>query len=354
MKTLHYNHPFALENGQTLSGIDIAYHSFGTLNADKTNVVWVCHALTADSDVCSWWSGLFGEGCLFDPSEYFIICANNLGSCYGTTGPLSFDKSTGQVPFSSFPHITIRDMVKAHDLLRVHLGIEKIAVVIGGSQGGQQVLEWNVQQPDLFERTIVLASNVRHSAWGIAFNESQRLAIKADRTYYAHLPTGGEKGLAAARSIALLSYRHYNCYNSAQNDPDQEKTNDLRAAAYQRYQGQKLAARFNAYSYVTLLNAMDSHHLGRGRENVETALQRITARCLIIGISSDLLFPPQEQLFISRHIENSELKIIESAYGHDGFLTETTQLSSLIGNFLNRDPKTSNETFNFLNTLNYL
>lgn len=354
MKTLHYNHPFTLENGQTLSGIDIAYHCFGTLNRKKTNVVWVCHALTADSDVCRWWAGLFGEGCLFDPSNYFIVCANNLGSCYGTTGPVSHNKSTGQPLFSAFPHITIRDMVKAHELLRAHLGIEKIAIVIGGSQGGQQVLEWNVQQPELFEQVVVLATNAHHSAWGIAFNESQRLAIKADRTYYAHLPNGGEKGLAAARSVALLSYRHYSCYNHAQSEPDQEKTNDLRAASYQRYQGQKLAARFNAYSYVTLLNAMDSHHLARGRENLETALKRITARCLVIGISSDLLFPPQEQLFIARHIADSELNIIESIYGHDGFLTETAQISRLISAFLNKPARTSEETSHLLNTLNYL
>jgi homoserine O-acetyltransferase len=286
--------------------------------------------------VFEWWSGLFGDNDLFNPKDYFIVCANNLGSCYGTTGPLSINKNNGGAWFSYFPNITIRDMVNAHDLLRKHLGIEKINTLIGGSQGAQQVLEWSIQEPSLFENVVVIASNAKHSAWGIAFNESQRLAIKADRTYYANIANGGEKGLAAARSIALLSYRNYEPYNEAQKEQDNSKTNDFNAASYQRYQGQKLVNRFNAYSYVTLANAMDSHNVGRERASVEKALNRITARTLVIGISSDLLFPPQEQLFLSHHIRNSRVKIIDSHYGHDGFLLETKQLTNIIRSFLSK------------------
>lgn len=329
-----YNDLFALEGGGLLDSPEISYHTFGKLNAKKNNVVWVCHALTANSNVFEWWAGLFGENCLFNPKDYFIVCANNLGSCYGTTGPLSINKNNGQSWFSYFPHLTIRDLVKAHDLLREHLGIENIYAVIGGSQGAQQVLEWNIQQPHLFENTILIAGNAKHSAWGIAFNESQRLAIKADRTYYSNSENGGEKGLAAARSIALLSYRNYEPYNDSQQEKDNSKTGDFNAASYQRYQGQKLVNRFNAYSYVTLVNAMDSHNVGRNRPSVEKALNLVSARTLVVGISSDLLFPPQEQLFLAHHIRNSSVKIIDSNYGHDGFLLETKKLGDLISNFL--------------------
>lgn len=330
-----YNLPFTLENGEQLPELEIVYNTYGKINAKKDNVIWVCHALTANSDVFDWWPGLFGDHDLYNPKDYFIVCANNLGSCYGTTGPLSINKHTKQAYFSYFPNITIRDMVKAHDLLRVQLGIDEIHTIIGGSQGAQQVLEWNVEKPELFKNTIVIATNAKHSPWGIAFNESQRLAIKADRTYYSNTPDGGKKGLAAARSIALLSYRNYIPYNDTQKEQHDEKFNDFNAASYQRYQGDKLVNRFNAYSYVTLANAMDSHNLARTRISVERSLEKIKAKTLVVGISSDLLFPPSEQKFIADHVKGSELRIIDSFYGHDGFLIETKKLSEIITRFYN-------------------
>jgi homoserine O-acetyltransferase len=339
-KIFKYDQAFQLEGGDTLPSLEIAYNTYGSLNAKKDNVIWVCHALTANSDVFEWWPGLFGENDLFNPKEHFIVCANNLGSCYGTTGPLSINKYTKEAWYSYFPNITARDMVKAHDLLREELGIEQIDTIIGGSQGAQQVLEWNVQNPGLFNHIIVIAANAKHSAWGIAFNESQRLAIKADRSYYSNTPEGGKKGLAAARSIALLSYRNYQPYNETQKEMHDEKLNDFNSAGYQRYQGDKLVNRFNAYSYITLANAMDSHNLGRARISIEKSLNQITASALVIGISSDLLFPPAEQEFLAAHIKNSELKIIDSFYGHDGFLIETKKLTEVIKNFL---PKKRNE-----------
>lgn len=327
-------HHFQLESGAVLPSLEIAYHTFGTLNKNKDNVIWVCHALTANSNVFEWWPGLFGENDFFNPKEHFIVCANNLGSCYGTTGPLSENKFTGQKWFSYFPDVTARDTVKAHDLLRQRLGIEKINTIIGGSQGAQQILEWNILNPSLFENAIVIATNAKHSPWGIAFNESQRLAVKADRTFYSNTDNGGEKGLAAARSIALLSYRNYSAYGDTQKEKHDEKLNDFNSASYQRYQGEKLVSRFNAYSYVTLLNAMDSHNVGRVRVSVEKALNTITANTLVIGISSDLLFPPQEQEFLAKHIKKSKLKLIDSVYGHDGFLIETKKLTRIISDFL--------------------
>jgi homoserine O-acetyltransferase/O-succinyltransferase len=347
-----YDHAFSLEGGDVLPSLEIAYHTFGTLNKNKDNVIWVCHALTANSNVLEWWPGLFGEKDLFNPKDHFIICANNLGSCYGTTGPLTDNKFTNQKWFSYFSNITIRDMVKAHDLLRIHLGIEKINTVIGGSQGAQQVLEWNILQPALFENTIVIATNAKHSPWGIALNESQRLAIKADRTYYSNTTDGGQKGLSAARSIALLSYRNYQTYNETQKEKHDEKLDDFNSSGYQRYQGQKLVNRFNAYSYVTLSKAMDSHNVGRGRVSAEHALNSITARTLVVSISSDLLFPPQEQEFLAKHIKKSKYKQIDSFYGHDGFLIETQQLTKIIRDFLsNKKEITINQNLalSFLN-----
>lgn len=348
--TYQYPFPFKLENGGQLPNLEISYHTYGKLNAKKNNVIWVCHALTANSDVFDWWPGLFGENDLFNPNDYFIICANNLGSCYGTTGPLTINKYTNQPLFSQFPTITIKDMVAVHDLLREHLGIEQIHTAIGGSQGAQQVIEWNIEQPDLFANTIIIATNAKHSPWGIAFNESQRLAVKADRTYYGNSVDGGIKGLAAARSIALLSYRNYNTYNETQKEPHDEKINDFNSASYQRYQGEKLVKRFNAYSYVTLLNAMDSHNVGRGKVSITKALEKIKAKTLVVGISSDVLFPTQEQEYLAKHIPNSQLQIIDSFYGHDGFLIETKKLTEIIKNFYSSQNKKT-ITKNFIQVL---
>ncbi|MBA3664911.1 MAG: homoserine O-acetyltransferase [Bacteroidetes bacterium] len=346
-----YDQAFQLENGESLPSLEIAYHTFGTLNKNKDNVIWVCHALTANSNVLEWWPGLFGANDFFNPSEHFIVCANNLGSCYGTTGPLTENKFSKQKWFSYFPVITIRDMVNAHDLLRAHLGIEKINTIIGGSQGAQQVLEYNILKPSLFENAIVIATNARHSAWGIALNESQRLAIKADRTYYSNTENGGEKGLAAARSIALLSYRNYNTYNETQKEKHDEKITDFNSSEYQRYQGQKLVNRFNAYSYVTLSQAMDSHNVGRAKVSAEKALNTITAKTLVVGISSDILFPPSEQEYLAKHIKKSKFKLIDSFYGHDGFLIETQKLTKIISSFFQSGKPFINENLalSFLN-----
>jgi homoserine O-acetyltransferase len=334
MKTYKYNQTFALELGEELPYLEIAYHTYGNLNKDKSNVVWVCHALTANSDVFDWWSGLFGENDLYNPESNFIVCANILGSCYGTTSPL---QTTKNKKYHKFPMVTIRDMVNAHEVLRKHLRIEKINTIIGGSMGGQQALEWNIQQPDLFENLILLATNARHSPWGIAFNESQRMAIENDSTWQLSTVSAGLKGLKAARSMALLSYRSYFAYNQTQQEIDDNKTDNFKASSYQRYQGEKLIKRFNAFSYYRLSQAMDSHNLGRNRESIEIALRKITANTLVIGINTDFLFPPNEQRFIAKHIENSRFVEIESFYGHDGFLVETDKLTEIIQVFFEQE-----------------
>ena len=328
---------FKLESGKRLHNLKIAFHTYGKLNPEKDNVIWVCHALTGNSDVFDWWKGLFGLTDHFNPHEHFIVCANVLGSPYGSTGPQSGNKLTGQSYLLDFPQITIRDMVEAHKLLATHLGIVKIDVLIGGSLGGQQALEWAVSEPNRIKNLVILACNAAQSPWAVAFNESQRLAIETDRTFFSRDKNGGQKGLKAARSIALLSYRTANCYNRSQFEDDQAKTRDFKAASYQNYQGEKLVKRFDAFSYHYLTKAMDSHNVGRNRGGVEKALASVSANVLAIGIQSDLLFPSAEQVFIAENVASGEFKEIESIYGHDGFLLETRKLSSIIRDFLERN-----------------
>lgn len=337
MKRYLFDQPFELENGAVLPGLEIAYHAYGDFHPGKP-VVWVCHALTANSDVADWWKGLFGDQYLFNPNNYSVICANVLGGCYGTTGPLCADPRTGHPWFHSFPAITIRDMVKAHRVLADALGIDRIHLLIGGSLGGQQAIEWSIEEPDRFSRLVLIATNAQHSPWGIAFNESQRMAIASDPTWKTSTPLAGTEGLKAARAMALLSYRSYEAYHRAQSESDLLLPETFRAESYQRHQGEKLARRFNAYSYNLLSRAMDSHCIGRGRNGNKKALQRIQAHTLVVGIASDLLFPVSEQEYLAAHIADANLVIIDSLFGHDGFLIETAQLRALLKLFLMNQP----------------
>lgn len=342
-KIYQAKNPFLLENGEQIDQLTIAFNTYGTFDPEKNNVVWVCHALTANSDVFDWWKGVFGEKDLFNPEEHFIVCANILGSHYGTSGPLNtFQDEKPLLDF--FPFITTRDMARAHEELRVFLGIEKIHLLIGASLGGQQALEWSIEQADRIENLVLIATNARHSAFGIAFNEAQRLAVFADQTYGNGNVDGGRYGLITARSIAMLSYRSYNGYAKTQTNPGNHVTEEFLAASYQRYQGEKLANRFNAYSYVTLSCAMDAHNVGRKRASIEIALQQIKARTLIIGIESDLLFPVKEQEYLNDWIPNSYLGKIDSDFGHDGFLVENKQLTDLIKDFLQNEFKRNRPT----------
>ncbi len=333
---LHYFHidePLALEPGGLLARVQVAYTTMGQLNAQRDNVVWICHALTANAEPGDWWEGLVGEGKLYDPRKHFIICANMLGSCYGTTGPLDINPDTQRMYGKDFPAYTVRDMAGILDRLRAHLEIEKIHTLIGGSMGGMQALEWAIQHPTVAEHLVLLATNAKHSPWGIAFNESQRLAIESDPTWMEYRPDAGQKGLRAARSIALLSYRNYEAYWNTQSDTDIEKLDHYKAQSYQQYQGDKLVRRFNAHSYYLLSKCMDSHHVGRGRGSVEAGLAMVQTPTLVIGVRSDLLFPVSEQEFLAEHIPLGRYEEIDSFYGHDGFLIETKEITALIKSF---------------------
>jgi len=328
LHTYSYSHPFQLENGAVLAELQIAYHTWGTLHAGS-RVVWICHALTANSDAETWWKGLVGEGFCIDPANDFIVCANILGSCYGTTGPLSIDPTTSRPYYSSFPQVTIRDMVAAHVVLRKHLGIGKIDLLMGGSMGGYQVLEWALMEKDVIKRLFLIATSPSESAWGVAVHTAQRLAIEADSSWQDASPEAGARGLKAARAIGMLTYRNYQTFQEKQTDPDPEKIDDFRASSYLNYQGDKLVKRFNAFSYWLLTKAMDSHHLARkrGGDLIQT-LAMITQPTLIIGILGDILCPPDEQRFMAAHMPDAQLVEIESTYGHDGFIIETAQITT--------------------------
>ncbi len=327
LKVFKHTAPFLLENGESLPGFELGYTTAGTLNAAGNNVVWICHALTGNALPEEWWPGLVGSGKLLDPARYFIVCANMLGGCYGSTGPLSINPLTDKPWYHSFPVLTNRDMVQAFQLLQAHLGIRSISLLLGGSMGGQQALEWAVTQPEAVKRLLLLATNAQHSPWGIAFNESQRMAIAADASWQQSTPEAGEQGLKVARTIGMLSYRTWQIYNERQADADTEKLGHYRAATYQQYQGQKLADRFNAFTYYRLSQAMDSHHIGRGRGSAELALQRVKASTLVIGVDSDILFPVEEQAYLAKYIPEARLEVISSVYGHDGFLVEAPAIA---------------------------
>ena len=328
------DNPFTLESGHILPGYHLAYTTRGSLNATKDNVVWVFHALTANSDPAEWWPGLVGEGKFFDPGKYFIICVNMPGSCYGSFGPLDINPETGETYYHNFPFFTPRDMIRSYQPLKDYLGIKKIKIGIGGSMGGQQLLEWAIEEPELFEFIFPVATNAQHSAWGIAFNASQRMSIEADKTWNEKNEKAGVDGMKAARSIALISYRHYDTYHASQSEHEMKKIENFKSESYQKYQGEKLARRFNAFSYYFLSKGMDAHNIGRDRGGIENALHKIKAKTLAIGIETDILFPLREQQLIAANIPHGKFIAINSLYGHDGFLLEAEQIQYIIDSFL--------------------
>lgn len=331
----NHRHPFQLESGAVLQNFHLGYTTIGELNVDKTNVVWVFHALTANSNPAEWWDGLVGEGKLFDPEKYFIICVNMPGSCYGSIHPMDINPATQQPFYHDFPFFTTRDMIRAYQYLQRDLGITKIFAGLGGSMGGQQLLEWAIEDPNLFEHIIPIATNALLSPWAIAFNASQRYCIETDTSWPQKHISAGIEGMKVARSIALLSYRSYHSYNVLQSEETNEKLDNFKSESYQRYQGKKLSDRFNAFSYYVISKSMDAHNVGRGRESVKVALGMIKAKTLVIAVTSDMLFPPAEQEVLANNIAGASFVSIDSTYGHDGFLLEFVQIEAAILKFLN-------------------
>ncbi len=321
--------PFSFEAGGSLEGMEIVFHCSEHARREGEKVVWICHALTANSNPEDWWPQMVGGGKLIDTDRYFVVCVNMLCSSYGSSSPASCDPQSGKPYLTSFPKTTIRDMVNANILVRKHLGINKIDTLIGPSIGGFLAYEWAVEEPDVIEKAVFLATDVRCSPYLTAYNEAQRMALRADSSF-ALSPDGGRLGLECARAIAMLSYRTYEGYVSTQSEADPDVLFADRAASYQRYQGHKLADRFDACSYWYLTYALDSHNVGRGRGGVAAALSRIRSRCLVVNIDSDCLFPPASGREAAAMLPDAEYRQIGSAFGHDGFLIEYDALENLL------------------------
>ena len=340
MKEFRYAEAFMLESGETLPDLRIAYHTYGRLNEKRDNCVWVCHALTANSDVADWWPHTVEKGRFLDPDRYFVVCANILGSCYGTTGPLSVNPVTGEPWYGDFPRLTIRDMVRAHMLLADYLDLGRIAVLIGSSVGGFQAIEWAVMQPERFSALVLIATDAYASPWTVAADETQRMAIRSDATYGERRPDAGAAGLAAARAVGMLTYRGAKGYNLTQQDGDLRHDTlfaPRKGATYQRHQGEKLVRRFDAYSYMAILDAFDTHDVGRDRGGRGQALKNLRMPTLVVGITTDIIFTPEEMRDMSDMIPEASYREIESEFGHDGFLVEHEKLNNLIQEFFKKN-----------------
>ncbi|KAF7324894.1 AB hydrolase-1 domain-containing protein [Mycena kentingensis (nom. inval.)] len=396
---------FTLECGSVLKQAPVAYKTWGRLNETRDNVMVICHALTGSADVEDWWGPLMGRNKAFDPTRFFVFCANTLGSPYGSASPITTNPDTGKPYGPSFPPTTIRDDVRIHQhVLRTQFGVSRVAVVIGGSMGGMATLEWPLIAPGFVQRIVVLATSARHSAWCIAWGESQRQSIYSDPAYkggYYELAEQPRNGLAAARMCALLTYRSRDSFErrfgrkqhaqtpsavalpvrvdggpplitppaspplgavDMHNDghrphrsssvsslgsdalPSPSRPPIFSAQSYLRYQGDKFIARFDANCYIHITRKMDTHDLARGRiTEVEgdaaliAELGRLPPHALVISIQSDGLFTPPEQTLLATHIPESQLVLIPSGEGHDGFLVEFEEINHAVLEYLHRE-----------------
>ncbi|GAB4130699.1 MAG: homoserine O-acetyltransferase [Bacteroidia bacterium] len=334
--TFRFSEPFTTETGLTVNGLELFFCTYGNYIKGKSKVVWVCHALTASADCADWWPDLIGDNKAVNPEEFFIICVNIPSSCYGSSGPMSINPDTGNKYYSKFPFFTIRDIVRSFIELRKHLDIDEIYLLMGGSMGGYQCMEWAYTEPEVIRQLLLVATSPKESAWGIAIHTAQRLSIEADISFGENRDDAGSRGLKAARAIGMLTYRNYQAFVNTQSDPD-DRIENFRAESYIHYQGDKLVNRFNAYSYHLLTRTMDSHNLARERGDMVSVLKQIKPRTLCIGISSDILCPPSELRFVSEHIPAAEYHEIDSPFGHDGFLVEGEKIGTILRKWLNAD-----------------
>jgi len=329
--------PLSLEYGGELNPLQLAYHTWGKLNERCTNAILISHGLTANSDAKEWWGPLVGDGKLFDTSQYFVICINTLASPYGSTSPLTYHQNGNTA--TTFPKITIRDIVNSQKMLLDHLGVRQLQTVVGPSLGGMLALEWPLVYPQFIKTIVSLGSTARHTGWHIGLSATQREAIKSDPVW-----NNGEygteqprQGLGLARKIAMLSYRSAASFEERFDRVLQNGQEDYFAVeSYLDYQGDKLVDRFDANCYLAMTEIMDTHDVGRGRGSYVEALKTIKCPSLIISISSDVLYPVHEQKELVEHIPNADYTIIDSEKGHDAFLIDLDQIIEQITPFKNK------------------
>jgi homoserine O-acetyltransferase/O-succinyltransferase len=331
-----------LDSGGTLSLVDVAYETYGELNAARSNAVLIVHAFSGDAHAAGeggWWSSMIGPGKAFDTDKYFVICSNVLGGCRGTTGPGSINPETGCPWAMSFPQITVGDMVRLQRMLIDHLGIEKLLTVSGGSMGGMQALEWAVSYPERVLSAIPIATTARHSAQQIAFNEVGRQAIMADPDWNNGDYYGGRlpgRGLAVARMVGHITYMSDQSmrekFGRKLRTPDQ-----FEVESYLKYRGYKFVDRFDANSYIYITRAMDTFDLTQ-RGALPTLFESNTARFLLISFTSDWLYPPYQSLEIVKALRGRNCDVaycnLDARYGHDSFLVEVEQQTEVVRGFL--------------------
>lgn len=326
-----------LESGRQLERGRLAWRSWGTLSPRGDNAVLVCHALTGTADLDQWWPALLGPRRAFDPRRDFVIAANVLGGCAGSSGPCD-PAPDGARWGSRFPAVTIRDQVAAEAVLLRQLGVERVALVVGASMGGMRALEWLVDQPLPVSSAVVIAAPAAHSPWAIGISAAQRAAIEADprwsRGRYA-VGRGPRDGLAAARRIAMLSYRSWPSV-TARFGRVLGQGGAFAVEEWLDHHGRSLVERFDAASYHLLTRAMDSHDVGRGRSGVAEALGRVRTPALVLGVSSDALYPLEEVAALARQIPSAMLDVLESSHGHDAFLIEAESVGRRIDEFRRR------------------
>ena len=325
---------FTLESGVVLSQAPVAYRVWGRLNERGDNAILVCHALTGDTDVEAWWPGLIGPGLALDTDRFFVVCANVIGSPYGTVSPVTVSPETGQPYGGSFPIPTIRDTIALHRALLDRIGVRQLALVIGGSLGGMQTLEWAIQGS--FVRAIVpIGVGGRHSAWCIAWSEAQRQAIYRDPRWnegnysQSNAPTNG---LGIARMIAMISYRSFGSFQTrfGRQSADGSTEHTFEVESYLHHQANKLVGRFDAACYVRLTQKMDTHDISRGRGDYLDVLRRIEQPALVIGVDTDLLYPLAEQRELADALPRGRLAAITAPHGHDAFLIEHQTVNQLV------------------------
>ncbi len=326
---------FALENGEVLQDVEIAYRTWGKPENAAEHAILICHALTGSADVEAWWPNIIGAGKTFDPADDYIVCANILGSCYGTTGPVSRKPGTRSRYQAGFPSVSVRDMVELQRVLLDELGVTQLELVTGPSLGGMQALEWALSYPERVGSVVPIGVGGRHSAWCIGVSEAQRAAIAADPDWnggYYSDESPPKKGLAAARMMAVCTYRSWQSFDE-RFGRERRSDDQFQVQSYLRHQGEKINDRFDANTYVTLTHAMHTHDLSRGRGDYPEVLGRIEQPALVVSVSSDALYPPEEQRFLANHLPNSQYEVLDCAHGHDGFLIETGTLGEMIVDF---------------------
>lgn len=323
---------FTLESGACLSGVQLAYRTWGRLAPDGGNAVLVCHALTGSADADEWWAGMFGPARALDPARDFIICSNVLAGCYGSSGPLQPHPGDGDPSGSRFPEVSVRDMVRLQARLLDELGVGSLQLVLGPSLGGMQVLEWAATFPERVQAIAPIGVSGRHSAWCIGIGESQRRAIYLDPDWRGGrypLDSPPRRGLAVARMIAMCSYRSWDNFEARFGRARQDD-GGFAVSSYLNYQGEKLHRRFDANSYVRLTQAMDTHDLARGRGDYAEVLAGLGMPALIVSVDSDVLYPPHEQAELARLLPNARYEVLHTPAGHDGFLIETETLGRMV------------------------